>query len=174
MEFYKVGQVIEKFKNHSEGVVFDLDDAGATLLVFFANPKEEEKEQFKTGKNFEIRFTELYKVIMMTVKIGNLNWMDAPYSPHLSKNLTKFELPRENQGLGLTIMLIDAATGEIKHIRLLGLSEHFTKKLFGAVMEQKMSDFDKAEYAGNINRIFSAYSTKDIVKMSKDYCRLDS
>lgn len=32
---YEVGQCIENFKNHEEGVQFDISDDGATMLVFF-------------------------------------------------------------------------------------------------------------------------------------------
>lgn len=174
MKRFEVGQVIEKFKNHQECVQFDISDAGATMLVFFVSPAQEEIEQFKTEANFEIRFTELQGVIMITVKIGNLNWMDAPYTPHLSKNLTKFELLNANKGLGLTLVLVDAMTGEIKNIRLLGLSERFTKQLFGIVVEQKMGDFDMIEYNKSINRIYSMYSTEEIVKISKNYCKINS
>lgn len=170
---YEIGQAIDSFKYHSEGVHFDIADDGATMLVFFQNPTAEEIEQFQSGKNFEIKFTELYGVIVITVKIGNLNWMDAPYTPHLSKNLTKFQLPNESQGLGLTLVLIDVNTGEIKHIRLLGLSERFTKRLFGIVMEYKVKMFNKTEYSNSINRIFSIYNTDQIVKMSKDCCKIN-
>lgn len=170
---YEVGQVVNNFKYHSEGVQFDISDEGATILVFFQSPTMEEIEQFKSGKAFEIRFTELYGVIMITVKIGNLNWMDAPYTPHLSPNLTRFQIPNENQGLGLTLIFVDAKTGEIKHIRLLGLSERFTKQLFGTIMEHKTKEFDKANYNNSLNRIFSAYQTNQIVKMSKSYCKIE-
>ena len=88
--FWK-GQIIDNFINYPEGVRFDIDDSGAILLVFFNNPTEYEIEQFKY--NFEIRFTHLYNVIMITTKIGNLNWMNAPYTPHLSKNLTTLQMP---------------------------------------------------------------------------------
>ncbi len=170
---YEIGQVVDNFKHHSEGVHFDIADDGATMLVFFQSPTLEEIKQFNSGKNFEIRFTELCGVIMITVKIGNLNWMDAPYTPHLSQNLTKFQLPNENQGLGLALILIDANTGEIKHMRFLGLSERFTKRLFGVAMEHKIKSFNKAEYSNSINRIFSTYQTNQIVKMSKDYCKIN-
>lgn len=170
---YEVGQVVDNFKHHSEGAHFDISDDGATMIVFFQNPTEDEIEQFKSGTNFEIRFTELYGVIMITVKIGNLNWMDAPYTPHLSKNLTKFQLPNKGQGLGLTLILVDTITGEIKHIRLLGLSEKFAKRLFGVVMEHKTKPFNKMEYNNSLNRIFSAYQTNQIVKMSKDYFKIN-
>ena len=170
---YKVGQVVDNFKYHSEGVQFDISDDGATMLVFFQKPTAKEIEQFKPGKNFEIRFTELYGVIMITIKVGNLNWMDAPYTPHLSQNLTKFHLPNENQGLGLTLILIDAITGEIKNIRLLGLSERFTKRLFGVVMEHKIKLFSEEEYGNSLNKIFATYQTNQIVKISKDYCKIN-
>lgn len=170
---YEVGQAVDSFKNHSEGVQFDISDDGATMLVFFESPTTEEIEQFKSGKAFEIRFTELYGVIMITVKIGNLNWMDAPYTPHLSPNLTRFQIPNEGQGLGLTLILIDAVTGEVKNLRFLGLSERFTRQLFGTVMEQKMKDFDKIKYNNDIKRIFSSYQTNQIVKLSKDYCKIN-
>lgn len=173
MEKYEVGQIIGRFKNHPEGIYFDIDDSGATLLVFFKNPTSNEIEQFKSGKSFEIRFTELYNIIMITAKIGSLNWVDAPYTPHLSKNLTKFKIPDNNQGLGLTLILVNAITGEIKHIRLLGLSERFTKELFGVVMEHKIREFDKTEYKNSLNRIFSTYKTSQIVKLCKSYCKIN-
>ena len=67
---YEVGQTIENFRNHQEGVQFDMSDSGATLLVFFNNPTQDEIEQFKAGKNFEIRFTELYGIIMGVVQLS--------------------------------------------------------------------------------------------------------
>lgn len=170
---YEVGQVVENFKYHAEGTQFDLADDGATMIVFFNQPTNDEIEQFKEGKNFEIRFVELKDAIMITTKIGNLNWMDAPYTPHLSKNLTRFQFPNENEGLGLTLMLVDAVTGEIKHMKLLGLSERFTKKLYGTIMELKVKEFDKNRYIAALNSIFTSYDTKQIVKMSTDYCKLN-
>lgn len=169
---YQVGQIIEKFINHNEGALFNMSDEGASLIVFFNNPTEDEVEQFKGGHRFEIRFTELYGVIMMTFKIGNLSWMDAPYSPHLSKNLTKFSFPDENHGLALTLIFVDASTGEIKSLRLLGLSSNFTKKFFGVVMEQKTKEFSIREYTNTLNKIYSTYSTIQIEKMSREYCKL--
>ena len=173
MNKYEVGQIIEKFKNYQEGMRFELADDGAVLQVFMENPNKNEIEQFGAGNRFEMRFIEIYNVIMITTKIGNLNWMDATYSPHLSKELNKFQLPNENQGLGLTLVLIDALTGEIKNLRLLGLSEHFTKNLFGVIMEQKIKLFNIEEYRMGVNRIYANYSTNKLVKLSKDYCKIN-
>ena len=172
MELYEVGQVIPNFIGHDEGIIFDMADDGARVMVFFNKPTIDEVEQFKSSHNFEIRFVQLYNVIMITTKIGSLNWMDAPYTPHLSKSLTKYQLPQEGQGLGLQLYLIDSSNGQIKTIRLLGLSEKFTKSLFGTLMEEKVKEFDKMEYQNNMNRIFSTYPTKKLVVMSKDYFKM--
>lgn len=172
MERYYVGQVIESFVGHSEETVFDMDDDGAFMLVFFNNPKEKEIKQFETGVNFEIRYNLMYNIIMITTKIGDLNWMDAPYDPHLSLNLTKIEMPGENQGLSLLLILIDCSNGEIKAMRFLGLGEKFSKKLLTTIGEVKMSSFNYEEYKNNLKRIFN-YSTKQIVGMSRDYCKLN-
>lgn len=169
---YSVGQVVEEFKGHQECSIFDLDDNGAVMLVFFDNPTKDEIDQFKSDKNFEIRMTQIYGLTMITAKIGNLNWMDAPYNVYLSKNLTKFPLPQEKQGLALTLMLIDSATGEIKHIRVMGLSERFSRELIGTIMEEKMGSFDSKEYDAKINKVYAAYSTKQIADMSKCYCKI--
>ena len=169
---YAVGDRIEKYIGIDEETRFDIDDEGATLLVFFNHPDKDETEQFKANKTFEIRFCQLRGIIMITSKIGNLNWMDIPYTPHLSVNLSKFPIINEGQGLALTVMLIDAFNGEIKSIRLIGLSTKFSRELIATSMEEKVKPFNFAEYNSSLDRIYAAYSTKEIVKMSKYYCKI--
>lgn len=166
---YETGKIIEEFKYHQEEVKFDINDCGATLLVFYRFPTQNEIEQFEPSKDFKIKFMELYGVIMISVKIGNLSWMDAPYTPHLSRSLTKLDIINEGQGLALTVVLVDAVTGEVKKIRFLSLPEKFSRKLFIAVLEQKGKKFDIHEYGKAVKRIHSAYTIKQIVKMSSDY-----
>lgn len=173
MVLYKIGQVIPEFIGHNEGVQFDIADDGATLLVFFNRPKLDEIEQFKSGHNFEIRYVQIKDVIMMLVKIGSLNWMDAPYTPHLSKNLTRLDQPKQGQGLALTIYLIDSATGKICSMRLVGLSERFTKSLFRDISEVWKKDWDPNEYRMTLNRIFASYTTRVLVKNSVVYCKIN-
>ena len=173
MHEIKTGDIISEFVMHNEGVQFDLDDSGATLLVFMANPTQSEIEQFSSGKRFEIRFVELSEIVILTIKMGNLDWMDAPYSIHLSRNLTKIELPKEGKGIALTVMLVDAVRGEVKTMRLIGLSENFSKSLVGSIMEQKMEPFAIEKYAETLKDVFLRYPTKDLVKMSKAYFKIN-
>lgn len=173
MEIYEVGQVVDKFKGRPDEVHFDLADDGATLIIFFSSPTEKEVEQFSAGKKFEIRFLEMHNQIILTTKIGDLQWMDAPYSPHLSQHLTRLSTPDDNTGLGLTLMLVDSTTGMIKSLRLIGLSPKFTKDFFRTVNQNKSKPFNKAEYDVTLNRIFAAYSTNQLAKMSMSYCKVN-
>ena len=157
---YEVGQRINEFVGHPEGVVFDIDDSGAIMFVFFNKPNEQEIKQFDSGVSFEIRFNLMYNIIMITTKIGNLNWMDSTYTPHLSLNLSKITMPESNQGLSLTLVLIDCINGEIKALKLLGLMEKFSKKLLNVVLEESMKKFDYEQYQYNLQRIYTTYTTK--------------
>lgn len=169
---YTVGQKVDNFILNEESVKFDLDDAGAILLVSFNQPTPREIEQFNANKNFEIRFTELGNVMMVTAKIGNLEWIDAPYNIHLSPNLSKFILPDKDTGLALTLVLVDSQTGIVQALRVMGLSTNFTKKLIGAALEQKRTEFDETEYYKKIQSIYGKYKTSEIVRMSIGYCKI--
>lgn len=163
---YEVGKSYENAFGHQEGVYFDMSDSGAVLIVYFYEPTKEEVEQFSSQKNFELKCTVLSEVILLTCKIGNLNWMDAPYHPRLSSNLSKYEFPNDGQGLSIQLMLFDTSSGKLMSNRLIGTSTEFTRKLFGNVMELCMKPFDKNVYALKLNNLYSKYSTKDFVNMA--------
>lgn len=169
---YEKGQIVKNFICHSEGAYFDMDDSGAVLIIFFNKPTQNEIKQFKAGHNFEIRFTEIEGLIMLTAKIGNLNWMDMPYTPHLSRGLTKLQIPGVGQGLALTLILVDGKSGRIEHIRLMSLNEDFTKSFFDAVKKECSHAFDKQKYVMSLNKIYQKYSTNDIVKRSFKRCMI--
>lgn len=174
MPQYNVGEIIENFRGHSEGTQFELSDDGAQMLVFFHTPTENEIAQFKSGKSFEIRFVQFQNVTMLLTKIGNLNWMDAPYNQHLSEHLSKIEFPDKNQGLSLLLILVDTSTGELKHMRFIGLSTKFSKTLLNSILNDAKEPWKPEEYYNNINEIFVKYTTKDLVKCSNEYYRINN
>lgn len=170
---FRVGQIVPEFKGRQEGIVFDLADDGASMKVFFNSPTEYEIKQFDTDSPFEIRFLSIWSVIILTVKIGNLNWMDAPYSVHLSQNLTSMPVIDDGNGIGLTLILVDSRTGEIKHIRLLGLSTKFSVALCREIDRQKETPFNNTEYNYVLQQLYAAYPTKKIVQLSSNYCKIN-
>lgn len=165
MNAYEVGKCYP-WAVRQESTVFDLADDGAYLNVYFYGPKDSEVEQFKSDKPFEFRYVVLNDVIMCLFHIGNLNWMDAPYTPHLSKNLTRFVLPGSDEGLSLTVCLFDCNTGELKHIRYLSLNSIFTRNFFRESVRLKEKPFSEYGFSAALSSIYVKYSTKELLKLS--------
>lgn len=165
MENLEIGKLFKAGKTkYQEGIRFDVTDGGCDLFIYFNNPSNDEIESIKTG-NFKTGYYSENNAIFMLFKFGNTPWMDAPYSVHLSKNLTEFQLFDGGQGIALHVYLIDASTGILKAIRLIGLKTRFSIQLIEAIEKQKKMTFDG--YDLNINSIMTKYSTKDLVKYGK-------
>ena len=171
MKRMEVGKIITEFIGHPEAPKFGLSDDGAELMVFFNAPTEKEVRQFASKKPFEIRFVKLKNIFMICVKIGELEWMDMPYSPHLSKQFPKLMSPNDNQGMALIITCLDNRTGVIKENRLLGLSNKFTRDFFAEILDETQNPFSREEFEGNLKTIYSRYSTRQLVKLSTSYSK---
>lgn len=165
MKKYEVGKVYPEIVGHTEGCHFDIADDGATLAVYFNRPTAKEIENFKSDKKFEIRLIDFPDTMMFLVKFGSLNWMDAPYTPHLSKNLTNIKT-EQGKGLATTIMLFDTSTGKLEALRLVGFSEKFTNNIKNSVENLLKCPFDKGQYGMYLGTLFSRYSADDFVKMA--------
>ena len=146
---------------YQEGIKFDINDDGCDLYIFFNNPTQDEIDHIKKG-NFKAGYYAQYNVIFMLFKFGNLSWMDAPYSVHLSKNLTEFQLLDGGQGLALHIYFIDAGTGILKVMRLLSFKTRFSIQLIEEVQKQKELPFEN--YDKNLMYIMNKYTTRDLIK----------
>lgn len=162
---YEVGQKYPGATPSDDGCIIEMDASGLLLIVKFANPTANEIKQISADNPFEIRFVALNEVIFFTVKFGDLAWMDMPYSPHLSKvNWTPVE--DKISGYALTVVLIDARSGIIKAIRLIGLGNQFSKNLFIEVNNLSEKQFNISKYSANLSSIMNRYSIKQIADLS--------
>lgn len=172
MSILQVGQPYAPITGRPEGVIFDIDDAGAKLIYNFAAPTSKEISAMTAGNPFEIRFTELDGIIWILSKCGSLEWTDAPYDPHLSANLTRLRRPEPGQGLALTLMMTDANTTEIKSLRMIGLGEKFTDRLMDAVERVQALPFSVEAYSASLRGTMAKYTTKKLVSLAGDYYKL--
>lgn len=162
MDKIEVGQLFKKdVTKYPEGARFDITDGGCNLCIYFSNPSDSEIKNIKEDR-FKAGYYAEENAIFMLFKFGNLPWIDAPYSVHLSKSLTGFQLFDGWEGLALNIYLVDAATGILKAMRLIGLKTRFSIHIIDAVEKQKKMSFEN--YDINVRSIMSKYSTKDLVK----------
>ncbi len=163
---YEVGKPLVKgVTRYPESSKFDFTQAGPVLIQFYYKPTKEEVESIVNGK-FQIGFTSRTgEVVFILSKFDDWPWSDAPYSVHLSKPFT-FQEMTETQGFGLHIILVDAATGIVKAMRMVGLPHRFSKKLQKAIEEQKKTPFNEVAYDAKLGILYRRYTTEDLVEMA--------
>lgn len=169
---FEKGKQLPGFVPQGEGAQFGMDETGTSVLIRFKNPNDHEIEQFSEGMPFEIRFVEVKGIIMVLLKIGNLNWMDAPYSPHISKrkypDVFQAEIS-DGSGYSLMLILLDSNSGIIKTLRFLGLSTRFSRELRKTSLRELQLAYDEEIYSQKLSQIYSQYTTNQLVKLSNIY-----
>jgi hypothetical protein len=167
---FEVGKVEPAFVGHPESTMFDIDQSGSVLYVFFDSPTEKDVQQFSAESRFEIRYAVIDSCIDILVKFGDLNWMDAPFSPHLSKsdNISNID---DGQGLALVVVFADGRTGTVKALRLIGLGTNFSRALRDEINDQLRVPFDEEKY--NETQIKLNYFTiKKLLERSSHYYKI--
>lgn len=106
-------------------------------------------------------------VLIMLMKFGAMDWMDAPYTPHLSRNLT--HLPEKvlpGEGLAVHLLLFDTATGELKRQRLFSLRDQLSNDLIQETLRLLRNPFNMAAYNADIYKAYQYY-TDQLVRQAK-------
>jgi hypothetical protein len=169
----KVGEPFEPGKTHyPECAKFDFTPSGPALFIFLVSPAPEEVEAIRSGP-FRVGFFESAiiedgrhkgTIIFLLFKFGDLPWLDAPFSIHLAQCKTPAEI-EEGLGYGLNIFLIDANTGILRVMRLVGLGTEWSRRFRQAMLEQDGAGFDPEAYDAEIRRMYRMYGTRDLVEM---------
>lgn len=170
--YYGVGESCIEAIGHPDEVYFDLDDGGISVEIYLYHVSEHELAQINSGAAFEMKLVQLRGIIFGLFKFGSLDWMDAPYNVHLSRNLTELETPGEGCGFSMNIRLYDTATGILLCNRLLSLSTEMSLKLIDMIEEQRKNPFNKREHDNMVKSVYAAYSIKKLVKMASCSYRL--
>ena len=157
---------IPEYRGHMECVLFDIMDECAVLNLFYYNPTPHEIVQVLCSDNFEMKTLELKDALYVLTKIGELNWMDAPYNIHLSKHWENKDSYKEMEELELFIKMIDCTTGIVSILRTINLKGNIIKQIKKAIERQLQLPFDRKTYDENIVECYKKYSTNQMAKMS--------
>ena len=160
------GQPIEGMKGRPDGCIVDVTDSGVSVSVLMNRPTPKEISQFEGGKDVKVKLLSVEDVIFFFLKIGDNNWMDAPYNVYLSENLTNLQKVVDGEGYAMHIMLIDTFTGKLVKQKIYGMPHDTSKNLYKMVMEQRKKFLNKEKYEENIKDIYGAYSTKKLLKFA--------
>ena len=155
-----------------EGVRFDLTYSGGMLMYLFNNPTAHEVEQMKSGKSFEIRFSEINGIIWVTSKCGDLAWTDAPYNPRLSSGLPDPDF-EDGNGIALSLVMIDVPSGIVKSARLIGLGTSFSHYLTEKALEIREQPMTIMDVNRSINSTMAMCSSEHLAKIAPSQARFE-
>lgn len=142
------------------------------LVVFASTPTPEEIESVRAGR---ADFALLVKapVLLMLYKFApRIPWSDAPFSVHLVPDGER-SLPPDPVGeerANIQAILVDAATGVVKAIRLLSLSPDFTAALHRAIRAQSQIPWVPQVFDATLQQLYRDQS-KELAERADKRCR---
>lgn len=153
---------------YTEGVYFEYAESGPYLIFALSNPTKDEIQAAKTGR-VELALYEDPPLVFVLHRIRGLEqWSDSPFSIRLyqGRTLDWSEPIQEGQGLALTIALVDANTGILLALRMVGTSTEFARELRAAMLRQLEGSFSVEAYHRKIDEVYRKYSSEDLLAMA--------
>ena len=129
------------------GVSAELDRSGLMYFINMPDLNDAEIAAARSGKVECCLFIRQPSIFVLLKIPGLLKWSDAPYSIHLTKSeIDSSYTYQGNEGLLLTIILVDSNDGKIRVLRGIGTSTDFANTFTKAVEEQRSLPFDAMQY----------------------------
>lgn len=166
MSVYEVGKQYGFAAGHEEGCYFDLADAGGTIAVYMDRPTEQEIKAMRPDQPIKMAMVPFKHLTMILLKFGDQSWMDAPYTVHLSRQLTQLPDVADGDGILIVIHLFDTSDGHLVSMRQISLSTDLSRAVIKVAREQRATPFDELAYADELRSVYSKYQTRDLVKMA--------
>ena len=150
MNTYNIGDLTDFIGDDT--VIFDMTDEGGILIIRYGNPTKDEISAFNAKLSFKI--TAVDGIIFLLVRMGNTQWMDAPYYRWRSYQLTHIDPIEDGQGLAIHAMFINGVNGKLVAQKIVSLDTGLTRQLLDGIQAQpKLPDYD--ERLARIQRIYS-------------------
>lgn len=149
-----------------EGTYLEYTSTGPMLIMAVDKPTEKEIKAAKSGK-MEFALYETDVLIWFLYKIHGFGWSDAPFSIRLYDGRgISFDWSEEildGAGLGLNVVLVDAGTGIVKALRLIGMPTEFSREFRAATLRQLERPFSADTYLRHINHIYKSNTSDDLL-----------
>ena len=169
MNLYAVGKPYNPARTRwPETVQYNYRGGEHELVIFMAAPSSDETHAVKKGR-FDLTLYANGPLIILPFCFEGQPWSDAPYSVHLvpeAERTIPALIDDPSQGAALHIVLVDAATGIIRALRLVGLSNDFSNALHRAIQEQAAIPWDSNEYDMMLEATYSRYSSEQLARLS--------
>ena len=150
-------------KRHTteDSLAFEYMGTGPFLLFNYSNPSESEIKMVAEDA-FTFRWLSLEDVLFLLVKPESIDgWMDAPFNARIYDG--QFDIRNiGHKPVDLHIVLIDSNTNIVKATRLINMGPKSADFIWKTINEQYDKEFDRAIYHGELDYIYSHYTSQDL------------
>ena len=159
-----------------DGCVFEYDDGGPFIKIFFDRPTEKEIEAVRHGA-VQMGYYVRENAIFVVVKFGGQPWMDMPFNIRRYERLDGKTIDLsltvgENEGLSILIMLVDSNDTTIKALRQISSSNGFAVGLLKEMAAQATMPYNDMDYQRTINSVYETLMSEDIAQRAEKMFRL--
>ena len=158
---YRVGARIPQVAIKCDGCMLKFLAGILHMFVLIDHPTQDmlRKADFDGGR-VELGLYATKDVITIPIKLGELPWMDAPFTMHLEH---WSDLPdRHAENIQMNLLLVDSSDGKILGIRALGLSTEFSAQLLLELNKQSYRSFNHNEYRRRVVQLQNRYTAEQI------------
>ena len=163
MSTLQVGELyVSSRTSWPEGSLVQMGTSGMSLVLRVAHPTPEEVRDARKGPP-QFAWIDAEHTGILACQLGEQPWVDAPYTPHLDQ---PGGVP---EGTQCTVVLLDAATGLVCSVRLVGLPAAFMSAVRDSVQRMAATSFSRTAYDATIGNLYARYPTaEDLVRYRAD------
>lgn len=137
-----------------DGAHVDITPTGIELRLSFANVSESEV-RILTHAPFSLRLLNAPRTMMFLTCFGDGRWSEAPFNVHRIPEEQRVlpAAPATGFGFALTLVVVDAATGIVRGLRQLALTQSFSLAILRAMQKQIALSADDEAHLREVARM---------------------
>lgn len=160
MKEWTVGHCYPQLKTTEDMLIrASYDDlSGWEIIMAFPNLTEKELNHLRYG-TAQLTFVEIRDRLFLLGKFGGFSWFDTPFEPAIYPRPQNYPILPDKKGTPVILVCADTVTGEVKGLRVMGLSNIMSNALNSACahMDAKHRPMDEEAYSRDLQTIYKEY-----------------
>jgi hypothetical protein len=141
-----------------DSAVFNIDSSGPVFLLAISRPSDTEIANFRRGRP-EFGLIDAGDIALWLYRFGASLDGDAPFNAARNQRDRRYDWGQVQPGQQMAIicLLVDRATRIVRGLRLVSVSEVFTRLLRDICQRQEKSPISDAQYHATVDAAFARY-----------------
>lgn len=156
-----------KGQQHTEGATYNINYGHHELALFHNRPTPAERKEFNHAP-VQFALWDNPPALWLAFKFGALDWIDAPYTVHLTPPDARYMpllLSRE-QRYPIVMLLVNAHDGNIEALRVATISPETSRQMRRIIEEQKTRPFHSETYNRSLQETMNRLTPAGIAQLA--------